>query len=926
MSRANVESTKDNSDRHSSSSDDEHFLDECFEELLQAALEGRPWSLERYRMARPQLGAELDEIEAALRGATGPRLNPSARIGAYEIVRELGHGSMGAVYLARQTTLGSREVALKVLPPAISLSARARERFLLEARSLARIRHTHVVTVHDVIETPQLVAYAMEWIDGPALSALISAMAPRAPGAFVDDETARERLRAALGAPRGEHGWIAFVCRAGVALARALAAMHAANLVHRDVKPSNVLVRRDGTVLLSDFGLVRDEDSSMHTMTGDFVGTLGYAGPELLRGQHARVGPRTDVFALGATLYHAVCFQLPHGRGGAPEVLERVERGVIAAPRKLNRAVPRDLETVLLKALDPDPSRRYSSAAALGDELQRILDFQPISARPVGVLGRSLKRVQRDSRALTYAVAGATLALSASAAIGWSVWQRSQRGERVERAVERARLRVINHDLANRGFFGAAGTETVQVFCGVAHLGSPFAVGELSPALADYREALDEGVADESVIVEAEVFELLDGLSAIHDTDGVVVAPRRAQLLAEHRFSDGFRRTAPLAAELIPRWANACADGESRIPVPAQASDGDRRAIGLFALLINCHSGCLQAWSGLDLHARRDPLLQYFFGELRRAQDRPELALSLLLAALDACPKASRVATAACSAALECGDLPTAERVLAKLDRKAFAPTDSTLLRLEGDLQWVRGDLHEARRRYEEAFQLEGNPVAVQRIARLLELEGQFEQAWRHSAHLVATYGAWEQPRRDVQRAVDAWFRDLDEAQFEALLSAEIRVAALAPKMRISAHPRSVEDDLRALAVQRPGSSGGALFAALNASRLAHVAPAPASAPRAGAPWSTRFAGWAPPAPGARLAQEQWACLSGVLDARCGPWFELPQFLRAGLIELAVGVDRRTESSPARDSRGVLAVNAAAGRLLATLAHAVDLR
>lgn len=924
MSSADLARTRSNSDQGARSSEDERFLDDCFEELLQASLEGAPVDVERYRKLRPQLRAELDEIEAALRGVSGARLATLARVGAYEIVRELGHGSMGTVYLARQTTLGSREVALKVLPPAISLSVRARERFLLEARSLARIQHPHVVTVFDVIEAPQTLAYAMEWIDGPALSVLINAMTPPEGGVCVDDPASRERLRSTLGDLRGEHGWIAFVCRAGVALARALAAMHAENLVHRDVKPSNVLVRRDGTVLLSDFGLVRDEESSMHTMTGDFVGTVGYAGPELLRGQHARVGPRTDVFGLGATLYHALCFQPPHGRSSAPEVLERVERGSIAAPRKLNRAVPRDLETVLLKALDPDPSERYASAEELGDELQRILDFQPIAARPVGMLERGWKRVQRDSRALTYAVAGATLALTASAAIGWSVWQRSQRGERIERAVERARLRVINHDLANRGFYSAAGAETVVLIDGMAHLSSPFAAGELAPALADYRQALDEGAADDSVIVEAEVFEVLDGLSAIHDTDGMSQVRRRAQLAAEHRFSEQFRRAAPLAAELIPRWPRLAADGEWRIPIPAHASDDDRRAIGLFALLLNCHSVCLQAWSGLDLHARRDPLLQYFFGELRRAQDRPELALSLLLAALDACPGAARVATAACSAALECGDLPTAERVLAKLDRKAFGPSDSTLLRLEGDMEWVRGDLHEARRLYEEAFQLEGNPIAVQRIARLLELEGQFEQAWRYSAQLVAIYGPWEQPRRDVQRAVDAWFRALDEAQFEALLSAEIRVAELAPLTRVSLQPRSAEDDLRALAVQRPWSSGGALFAALNVSRLAQVAPAPA--PRAGAPWSTRFEGWAPPAPGATLAQERWACLSGVLDARAGVWFELPQVVRAALIAVAVGVDRRSANLPARDSRAVLALHAAAGRTLATLAHAVDLR
>jgi serine/threonine-protein kinase len=209
----------------------------------------------------------------------GP-LRPPEVLG-YDFLAELGRGATGTVFLARQRGL-LRPVALKVLHPALAASPVGRARFRSEAQALARVRHPNVVQIFDVVDAGGVCAYAAEWVDGRSLAGALAN-----PGSPVSGGAEPDHMR-----------WI----KVAIAIGRALDAVHQAGLFHRDLKPSNILLRGDGTPLLSDFGLAHEAEATHATMIGTFVGTVAYAAPEQLRGDHARVGARADVFGLGATL------------------------------------------------------------------------------------------------------------------------------------------------------------------------------------------------------------------------------------------------------------------------------------------------------------------------------------------------------------------------------------------------------------------------------------------------------------------------------------------------------------------------------------------------------------------------------------------------------------------------------------------------
>jgi serine/threonine-protein kinase len=301
---------------------EEALLDRLFERVLDAVEAGESVDVAAIVEGRDELRAEVEQFLDDARAAVGLPPVQTPQLHDYVVLGELGRGGMGTVYLARQTALADRRVALKFPPPAALQSRRWRERFLDEARTLATVRHPNVVGVYDVIDTPEHCAYAMEWVDGVSLGRMIAhpretTAARRAPElaslpALLGDEAAGQ------GEP-----YTVFVCRIGIAIARALAAMHRAGLVHRDVKPSNVLLRRDGTPLLSDFGLAHASDESL-TKTGQFVGTVAYASPEQLEGEPESLDARSDVYALGVTLYQALSLHLPFDAA----------RGTSAAPRR----------------------------------------------------------------------------------------------------------------------------------------------------------------------------------------------------------------------------------------------------------------------------------------------------------------------------------------------------------------------------------------------------------------------------------------------------------------------------------------------------------------------------------------------------------------------------------------------------------------
>ncbi|MFN3242973.1 MAG: bifunctional serine/threonine-protein kinase/formylglycine-generating enzyme family protein [Planctomycetota bacterium] len=292
-------------------------------------------------------------------------------IGDYRIVGELGRGGMGVVYEAEQTSLG-RCVALKVLPPSSLLDERAVARFRREAQIAANLDHPHITKVFDSGDHDGQLWIAMELVAGTPLSELLA-------------------LRAGTQASD-----VRFAVELIAQVADALEHSHAAGIVHRDVKPANIIVQDGGNAMLADFGVARSAEAMSVTMTGDFAGTPNYASPEQLRARQNNIDHRTDIFSLGATLYELLTLQKPFDADSITELRYRIERRDPHAPSRLVRAVSRDLDSIVLRALEKDASKRYATAAAFADDLRRWQSGRPVHARPVGALVRIARWCRRN--------------------------------------------------------------------------------------------------------------------------------------------------------------------------------------------------------------------------------------------------------------------------------------------------------------------------------------------------------------------------------------------------------------------------------------------------------------------------------------------------------------------------------------------------
>lgn len=451
---------------------DDPRLTEALEEY-QSALEAgakpdRRAFLDRYADIAGPLANCLDGLE--MLHTTGSQLQPEAKkprapvvdpapaaalpLGDFRIVREIGRGGMGVVYEAMQLSLG-RRVALKVLPFAVALDQRQLQRFKNEAQAAALLHHTNIVPVFAVGCERGVYYYAMQYIESRTVAALIqelrqtegleplqapassnqatrAAQGPkdggdqpatvsgRPPEGGHYEPQAGETLRPQPAATT-EHSTLdatfyRTVARLGVQAAEALEHAHQQGIVHRDIKPANLLLDGRDHVWVTDFGLARCKNDAGLTTTGDLVGTVRYMSPEQALARPGQIDHRTDIYSLGATLYELLTLEPVFGGNDRQDLLRQIAHDEPRPPRSIRKTVPRELETIVLKALGKSPDERYATAQDLADDLRRFLEDRPILARRPTLVERSAKWLRRHR-----GLAAATFVVLLVAVLGLTV-------------------------------------------------------------------------------------------------------------------------------------------------------------------------------------------------------------------------------------------------------------------------------------------------------------------------------------------------------------------------------------------------------------------------------------------------------------------------------------------------------------------------
>jgi WD40 repeat protein len=321
------------------------------------------------------------------------------RFGNYELLERIGQGGMGMVFRARQLSL-DRIVAIKLLPFSRVSSEAAVRRFQTEASAAASLQHPNIVAIHEVGEHEGQHYFSMDLIEGRTLAEIVREQPLPAKRAASYLKTIAEAVHCAH-----EHG-----------------------ILHRDLKPSNILIDATDQPRVTDFGLAkRLVGSTDHgpqtadlTLSGQVLGSPNFMAPEQAAGRHEGVGPRTDVYALGAILYQLVTRQPPFQADTLTTLLKQVVEAEPVSPRLLNPSLPRDLETICLKCLEKVPSRRYPTAQTLAEDLRRFLESEPIHARPVHAVAKAWKWCRRRPT-----LAGMTAALALTFVVGFAgvLWQ-----------------------------------------------------------------------------------------------------------------------------------------------------------------------------------------------------------------------------------------------------------------------------------------------------------------------------------------------------------------------------------------------------------------------------------------------------------------------------------------------------------------------
>jgi len=367
---------------------------------------------------------------------TPPDAGITGTLGDFRIVREVGRGGMGIVYEAEQISL-RRRVALKVLPFAATMDARHLQRFHNEAQAAACLHHTNIVPVYFVGSERGVHFYAMQFIDGQPLSEIIRQMRrlekkeplasengtvayhPSPCGAASTPRAAE--MTPLTGEGRRSRDYYRKVAELGIQAAEALDHAHQLGIVHRDIKPGNLMVDGTGRLWVTDFGLAHMQSGEASlTMTGQALGTPRYMSPEQALAKRVPIDHRTDVYSLGVTLYELLALRPAFTSEDRHELLRQIAFEEPAKPRRLERAVPAELETIILKAMEKRPQDRYPTARELADDLRNWLHDRPIQARRPSWVQVGRKWVRRHQAAAR--AAALLLVVFVAFGFGFSLW------------------------------------------------------------------------------------------------------------------------------------------------------------------------------------------------------------------------------------------------------------------------------------------------------------------------------------------------------------------------------------------------------------------------------------------------------------------------------------------------------------------------
>ncbi|MCA9150404.1 MAG: protein kinase [Planctomycetales bacterium] len=419
-------------------------LAEVIDEISDRLAAGDKIELEHYRRQMPDQADALEEAYASLcqmhrfsRHAVAsdnadevpaPVAVPSP-LGDYRLFGEIGRGGMGIVYEAEQMSLG-RRVAVKVLPMAALWSARQLDRFRNEARAAALLKHPNIISVHAIGYERGVHFFAMDRIDGGSFAELVEQLryaSPQLLASFessasskVKDRPTDSPIRLAPGSSarctvdqltssysRSPAEYYRAVAELGATVADAIQYAHEQGVTHRDLKPSNLLLDGEGRPWIADFGLAHIQGEASLTMTGDRLGTLRYMSPEQAEGKRI-LDHRTDVYSLGATLYELLALRPAFDQEDRAHLIRALADFSPPPIRSLAPRVPRDLETIVHKAMSKSPDDRYDSAADLADDLRRFLERRPVKAQPASWLHRLRRWASRNRR---LAIVGTTTVL-----------------------------------------------------------------------------------------------------------------------------------------------------------------------------------------------------------------------------------------------------------------------------------------------------------------------------------------------------------------------------------------------------------------------------------------------------------------------------------------------------------------------------------